>query len=103
MIQRILISARILTCSRESRGDTRRDSGRTWPPVETLPSSIEGDSEEEVLSSLERAADFSLMSMFVASSRIVGLIMVKSLRYWRGPGRIKAWRNKSVKKRNKNK
>ena len=86
MIQRILISARVLICSREPRGDTCRDPGRTWPPVETLPSSIEGDPEEEVLSSLERAADFSLMSVFVASSCIVGLIMVKSLRYWRGLG-----------------
>lgn len=86
MIQRMLNSARILACSRESRGDTRHDSGRTWPLVETLPSSMEGDSEEEVLSSLERAAGFSLMSMFVASSRIAGLIMVKSLRYWRGFG-----------------
>jgi hypothetical protein len=47
---------------------------------------MEGDSEEEVLSSLERAAGFSLMSIFVTLSRIVGLVMVKSLRYWRGLG-----------------
>ena len=84
MIQRILNSARILACSREPRGDTHRDSGRMWPLVEILPSSMEGDSEEEVLSSLERAAGFSLMSMFVALLCIIGLVMVKSLRYWRG-------------------
>ena len=38
----------------------------------------------QVVSSLERAIGFTLMSMFVASSRIVDLMVVKSVRYWRG-------------------
>jgi hypothetical protein len=40
----------------------------------------------EVISSLERAVGFSLVSMFVASSHTVGLMVVKSMRYWRGLG-----------------
>lgn len=41
-----------------------------------------------------RAAAFPLMSMLVASSRIVGLIMVKSLRYcWGGLGEDQSVKN----------